>query len=54
LKEFLDMFYSCELYINVGFRMVVLQQTLFLEILVVFSNLETKKLVFGLWILRKI
>jgi len=47
------MFYSCKLCTYAHFTMVVLQQTWFLEILVVFPNLETKDFVSGLLILKE-
>jgi len=47
------MFYSCKLCTYAHFTMVVLQQTWFLEILVVFPNLETKDFVFSLLILKE-
>jgi hypothetical protein len=47
------MFYSYEFSTYVGFSMVVLQQTLLLKVLVVFPNLETKKLISSILILRE-
>jgi len=47
------MFYGCELCTYTGFSMVVLQQTWFLEVLVVLPNLEIEELVSGLLILRE-
>jgi hypothetical protein len=53
MKGFWSTFYNCELCTYVGFSMMILQQTWFLEVMVVFLDMETKELVFCFLILRE-
>jgi hypothetical protein len=53
IRGFWSVFYNSELCTYAGFSMVVLQQTWFLEVLVVFPNLKTKELASSLLILRE-